>query len=95
MPLAGELLRLVEQSVWANRQWIEFVFSQPDPEPRPLELLGHIVAGEQVWFDRVEDQPQRPTFPSISRTDTTIGDNSPPTTRAKAASIRTPITSII
>jgi len=48
-----ELLRLVDQSVWANLQWVEFVFNQQNPEQRPRELLTHIMTGEVIWFDRV------------------------------------------
>ena len=54
--LTQELLGLVDQSVWANRQWTEFVYSQPDPEARPRELLGHIMVGERVWFERIDGQ---------------------------------------
>jgi uncharacterized damage-inducible protein DinB len=57
-PLTKELLRLVDQSVWANRQWIEYVYSQPDPETRPRELLSHVVVSEEVWFDRIEGEPE-------------------------------------
>ena len=39
-PLTRDLLRLVGQSVWANLQWVEFVYSQPDPEVRSRELLA-------------------------------------------------------
>ena len=62
------LLHLVEQSLWANRQWVEFVYEHPDDEPRPRELLGHIMAGERVWFERIEG-PERTgvSFPVLSR----------------------------
>ena len=53
-----ELLRLVDQSVWANRQWIEFVYSQPGPEPRPRELLSHVMLAERVWFERIAGDPK-------------------------------------
>ncbi len=67
-PLTRELLRLVEQSLWANRRWIEFVYSQPDPETRPRELLGHVVAGECVWFERIEgEQKTQSAFPVLTR----------------------------
>ena len=52
-PLTQALLRLVEQSLWANRQWVEFVYSQPDPEVRPRELLAHVMVGERAWFERI------------------------------------------
>ena len=53
-----DLVRLVDHSVWANRVWTEFVFSEPTPEPRPLELLGHMMVGERVWFERVAGAPK-------------------------------------
>ena len=62
------LLRLVDQSVWANRVWIEHVFSQPDTDRRPRELLAHIVLGENVWFERVAgEQKTRDTFPVLEK----------------------------
>jgi uncharacterized damage-inducible protein DinB len=60
--MTQELLRQVDQSVWANRQWVEFVFSRSDPERRPLELLGHLMIGERVWFDRVEGRKEPDEF---------------------------------
>ena len=67
-PLAHTLLRLVEQSLWANRQWVEFVYSQPDPEVRPRELLAHLMVGERIWFERIEGQQRTTTaFPSMSK----------------------------
>ena len=57
-PLAQPLLGLVEQSLWANRQWVEFVYSQPDPEVRSREILAHIMVGERVWFERIEREPR-------------------------------------
>jgi len=59
-----DLLRLIEQSEWANLQWVEFVYSQPDPEIRPREILVHIMDGERVWFERIEGQP-RTRMPSL------------------------------
>lgn len=61
-PLVRELLKLIEQSLWANRQWVEFVYSQPNPEARPRELLAHNMVGERVWFERVEGQQTITTF---------------------------------
>jgi len=66
--LTQALIRLVDQSVWANRQWTEFVYTQPDKEVRPRELLGHIMVGERVWFERIDGQ-QRTTamLPLLSK----------------------------
>jgi uncharacterized damage-inducible protein DinB len=66
--LTRELLRLVDQSVWANLRWVEFVYSRPDPEVRPRELLAHVMLGERVWFERIEGQQRiTTTFPLMSR----------------------------
>ena len=66
--ITTELLHLVEQSIWANRQWIEFVYSQPDPETRPRELLGHVTVGERVWFERIEgEQKTQIFFPVLAK----------------------------
>jgi uncharacterized damage-inducible protein DinB len=63
-----DLLRLVEQCVWANLHWVEFVHSRPDPEVRPRELLAHLMLGERVWFERIEGQQRTTTtFPLLSR----------------------------
>ena len=67
-PHAGELLRLVEQSLWANRLWIEFVHSQLEPESRPRELLGHLVVAERVWLDRIDGEQKTPEmFPTLQK----------------------------
>lgn len=68
--LVGELLRLVDQSIWANRQWIDFVYARPDPETRPRELLGHVMVSERVWFERITGEPEAGTgtaFPVLTR----------------------------
>jgi hypothetical protein len=67
-PLSRELLRLVEHSIWANRQWIEFVYSQPDPETRPHELLCHLMVSERVWFERIAGEQKTQTmFPVLAK----------------------------
>jgi uncharacterized damage-inducible protein DinB len=67
-PLTRELTRLIEHSLWANRQWIEFVFAQPDPESRPRELLGHLMISERIWFERIAGEKKtRSMFPRLSR----------------------------
>jgi uncharacterized damage-inducible protein DinB len=66
--LTRELRLLVEHSLWANRQWIEFIFSQSDPETRPRELLAHLMIGERVWFERISgEQKTRTMFPVLSK----------------------------
>jgi uncharacterized damage-inducible protein DinB len=52
--LTETLLKLVDDSIWSNHKWIDFVFSQAGLETRPRELLGHLMVGERVWFGRIE-----------------------------------------
>jgi uncharacterized damage-inducible protein DinB len=66
--MTQELLRQVDQSVWANRAWTEFVYARPEPEARPLELLGHLMISEQVWFDRIEGRKESEVmFPVLEK----------------------------
>lgn len=66
--VSERLLRLVEQSVRANRQWVDFVYGHPHPETRPLELLAHIMLGERVWFERIAGvNGSGSTFPVLPR----------------------------
>jgi uncharacterized damage-inducible protein DinB len=72
--LRRELLRLVDHSVWANLRWVEAVYSQPNPEERPRELLGHLMVGERAWFERVEGGQKTSTmFPLLSNDDLVRG----------------------
>ena len=68
------LLRLVEQSVWANRQWVDFIYSLPDPEARPRELLAHVMLGESAWFARIDGtEGPRNTFPILTKEELVAG----------------------
>src|SRR2546427_4605451 len=60
--LTQTLLRLVEQSLWASRQWVDFVYAQPDPEAHPRELVAHVMVGERAWFERIDGQQRTTTF---------------------------------
>lgn len=66
--LGAALLRLVDDSIWSNRKWIDYVYSQADPESRPRELLGHLLVGERVWFGRIEGgRPISEMFPVLGK----------------------------
>ena len=54
-----EILRLGRAVGLAEPALVELVYSQPDPEVRPREILGHLMVGERAWFERIEGQ-QRP-----------------------------------
>lgn len=63
-----ELLRLIDHSVWASLEWVDFVYSRDDREPRPRELLAHMMDSERVWFDRIDGRPNTTTtFALLSR----------------------------
>jgi uncharacterized damage-inducible protein DinB len=66
--LTGELHRLVEHSMWANHQWIECVYAQPEPETRPGELLCHVVVSDRIWFERIAGEQETQTvFPVLAK----------------------------
>jgi uncharacterized damage-inducible protein DinB len=58
MTLSAVLYRLVDQCLWANLTWVEFVYGQPNPEQRPRELLSHIFLSERIWFERIAGDVQ-------------------------------------
>lgn len=61
------LTRLLEQSSWANREWVEFVYGGDAVEERPRKILSHIMLSERVWFDRIEGRPESTTDPLLTR----------------------------
>jgi len=66
----AEFLRMVDQCVWASRQWVDFVYSRAEPEARPRELLGHLMTSERIWFDRIAGVPEAADdFPALDRED--------------------------
>src|SRR5258708_40136518 len=65
--LTQTLRRLLDQSLWANRQWVEFVYSRPDPEVRPRELLAHLMLGARIWLGRLARPPRTPPASPLIR----------------------------
>lgn len=49
--------RLFAYDRWANHEVIS-ALAKVTPPPRSVRLLAHIVAAEQLWFDRVMNRPQ-------------------------------------
>src|SRR5258708_39891410 len=70
--LTQTFLRLLDQSLWASRQWVEFVYSQPAPEVRPRELLAHLMLGERIWFERIAGQQKTPAVSPLMSKDELI-----------------------
>ena len=76
MEHSRDLLRLVEQSLWANLQWVELVYGQPDPEVRPRELLGHLMVGERATLERIAgEQKTTVMFPLMDEEELIRGFN--------------------
>lgn len=43
------------------------MYSHPNPEERPREILGHLMVGERAWFERIEGAQKTFTmFPLLS-----------------------------
>lgn len=48
--------KLVKQTVWANKKWIEFISEKAPQEEQLQKWMSHILLGEQVWFQRILNQ---------------------------------------
>ena len=61
------LLRLYRYNQWCNLQLAEHLKSLPEMESLMLRL-SHIVAAEEIWFDRIQslDYPPLPLFEAQS-----------------------------
>ena len=64
MQILDHLRRQFVYDVWANGEVLAALRSHP--QARPLELLAHILAAEQLWLERLRQQPQSlPVWPAI------------------------------
>ena len=55
-----DLIKLTNYSVWANELWIGFVESNFPNDEYLLKRMGHILLGEQAWFQRISgEDPDR------------------------------------
>ena len=54
------LVKLTEYSIWANDMWIGCIESDFPRDQYLLMRMGHILLGEQAWFQRVAgEEPDR------------------------------------
>lgn len=44
---------LYRYGAWANQETLTALQSKPDPPPRALVLMAHIIAAESLWIDRI------------------------------------------
>jgi uncharacterized damage-inducible protein DinB len=67
MELLRHLRRQFAYDAWANREVLAVLKKSAAPSPRPLELLAHILSAQQLWLERIRQQPQSlPVWPVIS-----------------------------
>jgi uncharacterized damage-inducible protein DinB len=61
MELLDYLRRQFAYDDWANREVLAGFKASTRPAARPLQLLAHILSAEQLWLQRLRQQP--PSFP--------------------------------
>jgi uncharacterized damage-inducible protein DinB len=60
MDLIPYLTRLFEYDSWANREVLSNLRGLPAAEPRPLKLIAHVIASQQLWMSRLDPRHQTP-----------------------------------
>lgn len=64
---AGYFRQLAAHDNWANLEFISALEKMPEPPPRALELIAHIIAAEWVWLTRMQHEPQpMKVWPALS-----------------------------
>lgn len=53
------LQRLAAYTCWANRTWLDFVYSHAASDDYLTMMISHIYLAEQVWFQRAYCGPTR------------------------------------
>jgi uncharacterized damage-inducible protein DinB len=65
--LLEHLRRQFAYDAWANREVLAGLKASLRPSPRPLQLLAHILSVEQLWLERIQQQPQsQPVWPDLT-----------------------------
>ena len=61
------LRRLFTYDDWANREFLAALSSSPNPSPRSIKLLAHILSAQKLWLERLTSQPQTlPVWPDFT-----------------------------
>ncbi|MGA9801355.1 MAG: DinB family protein [Terriglobales bacterium] len=67
MDLIQHFTRLFAYDEWANREILDGLRAAPQPAPRALQLMAHIVSSERLWMERLEQKPQTlPVWPDFT-----------------------------
>jgi uncharacterized damage-inducible protein DinB len=67
MNMVEHFRRLFAYDDWANREVLASLRIAEIASPRPLQLLGHIVSAERLWWERIERQKQTlPVWPDFT-----------------------------
>jgi uncharacterized damage-inducible protein DinB len=65
--LLEHLRRQLAYDAWANREVLTALRTSAHPATRPLQLLAHILSAEQLWLERLRNQPQSlPVWPDFT-----------------------------
>lgn len=46
-------IELFEYNDWANSKLIDYMMSLDSPPLKALKLINHIIAGQDIWFERI------------------------------------------
>jgi uncharacterized damage-inducible protein DinB len=79
MELLEHLRRQFSYDVWANSEVLVGLSKNKiaRPNPRPLQLLAHILSAERLWLERIKKQPQSlPVWPdsTLEQCETQLAD---------------------
>lgn len=50
-------LKLYQYNAWANKRVIDNLSDQKVADEKVLTLMGHILAAQSVWFNRIQGRP--------------------------------------
>jgi uncharacterized damage-inducible protein DinB len=70
MTVLGFLRHQFKYDSWANREQHRVLSSLSAPPEQATKLLAHIIGAQWVWFDRLQQRPQRSTvWPDMTLAD--------------------------
>ena len=58
MNMVEHFNRMFSYDAWANREALRSLGKSPEPPQRSLELMGHILSAQKLWWERILARPQ-------------------------------------